>query len=625
MKTVKTRHALLLSVMSLVLCLAMLTGTTFAWFTDTVTSARNTIQAGTLDVALYYSVIEDGAWTTYAPVDKNVKIFNYDKWEPGYVSVAKFKIVNEGTLALKYELLVDVFTETIGKTKNNEDIQLSKYVLYGVTEDLTTLTDRDAALALATKPFNSFEIDADKILNKDEFVEVAVAIGMPETVGNEANHDGYNAPSIEFGVNLFATQLGHESDSFGPDYDDPAPVPAVDVATKVNEEISLSAGGMKFTVPAAAANGNYSFAPTTKETENQDGSTSLVYDFGLTLDGQPAETDGTLRFETEIPLGKLLDVTGVSTITRNVVGYEYNAATGVLKIFTTSLNPVNITYTDLKVEGLEMTEDGKIVAGTFEGTNPATLDPTLKEADSEYIAINYVQNGKTYFVVAERATTVLVAPGADTGYTAVNGNYEVVAGSGKLYSIISGLQNNEHSTVYLLPGTYNEGTTVYIYSSMDIIGLGDKADIKVVKVSSSDSNRHLFNANGTKADYICVTIRNMTLDATATTTGGKDNAAVQSIRKSKVKCYDLDIIKKATDMSQIAFYVNGNNEVDGVKYTAYLYVENCTLNSTKSFSVVSTKGSYKFYHNNLTYGGTTYTTNSGSTKNQTMASDNWEW
>ena len=117
----------------------------------------------------------------------------------------------------------------------------------------------------------------------------------------------------------------------------------------------------------------------------------------------------------------------------------------------------------------------------------------------------------------------------------------------------------------------------------------------------------------------------MTLDATARTTNNKDNAAVQSIRKSKVKCYNLDIIKGTA--SEGAFYVNGNNAVDGVKYTAYLYAENCTLDATRTFAIVSTTGTYKFYHTNLTYnaGESVYTNNSGSIKNVQMEADDWDW
>ena len=75
----------------------------------------------------------------------------------------------------------------------------------------------------------------------------------------------------------------------------------------------------------------------------------------------------------------------------------------------------------------------------------------------------------------------------------------------------------------------------------------------------------------------------------------------------------------------MAFYVNGNNAVDGVKYTAYLYAEDCNLNTTQAFCVVSTNGTYKFYHSGLTYGGKEYTTNSGSNKNIKMEPNDWDW
>ena len=267
--------------------------------------------------------------------------------------------------------------------------------------------------------------------------------------------------------------------------------------------------------------------------------------------------------------------------------------------------------------------DGKIRKGVFE-KNPVEIDPSLAEADSEYIAVNYEKDGKTYYTVSKRTETVILASG-DTDYTPVNKNYTVIENaSGKLWSIISGLQGNEHSTVYLLPGTYNEATAINVYSSMDIIGLGDAEDIKVVKVKGSNSNRHLFNCNGavTRDEHINVTIRNLTLDATAKNLNstGKlytaDNAAVQSIRLSKVKCYDLNIIKGGQGYP---FYVNGKYDARG----AYMYVENCT---TDTLFVESTQSVYKFYHNNLTIkNGAAYTKNSGSVLNRTMGEDSWEW
>ena len=70
--TKTTKKALFSSVVALVLCFTMLLGTTFAWFTDSVTSANNVIQSGNLDVVLEYKSNWSDGWVT---VDENTKIF----------------------------------------------------------------------------------------------------------------------------------------------------------------------------------------------------------------------------------------------------------------------------------------------------------------------------------------------------------------------------------------------------------------------------------------------------------------------------------------------------------------------------------------------------------------------
>ncbi len=479
-----TKRALLTSAVSLVLCFAMLLGTTFAWFTDSVTSANNIIKSGNLDVLLYHA---DKAAPTDTVVDNSTTLFDdVALWEPGAMVWEKLTVENVGSLALKYNLSVNITEISSVNGRSLADV-----LKVAVMNEVPT---RENVAASATQPLATFNVESDKALNPGISDTFYVAIYWAPS----ANDNDYNvadgALKATLGVNLVATQLEAELDSFGSDYDKDAKYPLVK--------------------------------------------------------GQ------------------------------------------------------------------------KIESGIYD-ENPALYDETLAEPDSEYIAIDFVKDGKQQWVVSKRSETVVVSVDGANARTARN--YEVKdASGGKLWSIIRDLQNNEHTTVYLLPGTYNEGTTINVYSSMDIIGLGDKDSVKVVKISSSDSNRHLFNCNGTKADYIQVTLRNLYLDATANTTSGKDNAAVQSIRKTKVKCYDLTIVK-GTDWSAVAFYVNGNNAVDGVKYPAYLYAENCVLNTSRTFGIVTTSGTYKFYHTNLTYNGgnSAYTTNSGSTLNKKMEADDW--
>ena len=229
-KKYSCKRSLLASVLILCLCFTSFVGTTFAWFTDSVTSANNIIKTGTLDVKLEYSVLEDGVWTDYAEVTKDTDVFGYNNWEPGYVAVAKFRITNAGTLALKYVLSADIYSETPGKNVDGEEFLLSDslytkaFALNGNGEPPT----REQILAYTDgNKFNSdIAVSGSDMLPADDkddtaaehVVETALAIWMPTTVGNEANYREIQ-PSITFGINLIATQTANEEDSFGPDYD----------------------------------------------------------------------------------------------------------------------------------------------------------------------------------------------------------------------------------------------------------------------------------------------------------------------------------------------------------------------------------------------------------------------
>ena len=58
-----TKRALTASILSMIVCCAMLIGSTFAWFTDNASTGVNLIQAGTLDVELQKSEDSGKTWT----------------------------------------------------------------------------------------------------------------------------------------------------------------------------------------------------------------------------------------------------------------------------------------------------------------------------------------------------------------------------------------------------------------------------------------------------------------------------------------------------------------------------------------------------------------------------------
>lgn len=229
MKKNQTRRALLMSVLSLLLCCSMLVGTTFAWFTDTVESGKNQIIAGNLDIELEYAKVENGNITGWDTVSGKTNIFDPNAlWEPGRVEVVYLKVSNLGTLALKYHLGVNVSNELPGTNVNNETFLLSNHLVFKVVEmpdGMTTYTDREAVkLAAGTekglKDYNGNvkALDPKDGTNDEDYV--ALIVYMPTTVGNEANYkNGTAAPVIELGINLFATQQTAEEDSFDELYD----------------------------------------------------------------------------------------------------------------------------------------------------------------------------------------------------------------------------------------------------------------------------------------------------------------------------------------------------------------------------------------------------------------------
>ena len=109
-----TKKSLFVSVLSLLLCVAMLLGTTYAWFTDSVTSGKNTIVAGNLDVELYHGKALAVEETDANKVKDATTLFtdaNGDaiKWEPGVIAYENFKVKNVGDLALKYKLNLNIY------------------------------------------------------------------------------------------------------------------------------------------------------------------------------------------------------------------------------------------------------------------------------------------------------------------------------------------------------------------------------------------------------------------------------------------------------------------------------------------------------------------------------------
>lgn len=219
MKTTSTKRAFLLSVCSILLCLVMLVGTTFAWFTDTASTAVNTIQSGKLDVAL--EMLVNGEWVSAeGKTLEFIKAQGNDPilWEPGCeYKLPDLRIVNKGNLALKYKLTVN---SVVGDSKLLEAI------------DFTVKIGNATPVALAgwdgvLLPRSDAELVTD--LDVGETKPITISGHMKEEAGNEYQ----NKTLTGLGITVVATQYTYEFDSFNNTYDENAAYPVLS-----NEELT---------------------------------------------------------------------------------------------------------------------------------------------------------------------------------------------------------------------------------------------------------------------------------------------------------------------------------------------------------------------------------------------------
>ncbi len=215
-----TRRALLTSALAILACAAMLIGTTFAWFTDTASTAVNKIQAGNLDVKLM--MLKGSSWVsaegeTLTFKTKDNRTTDKILWEPGCTyELPALRIDNCGNLALKYKIIISGIK---GDAKLNEAIEWKisdGLVMSGIFHKMGVAAMEGVLYPSPMSPgypnaSNAFVISGH----------------MKEDAGNE-----YQGLSIEgIGITVVATQATYEKDSIGDQYDAAADVELATSAT----------------------------------------------------------------------------------------------------------------------------------------------------------------------------------------------------------------------------------------------------------------------------------------------------------------------------------------------------------------------------------------------------------
>ena len=214
MKKNTTKRSLLASLLALVMCVTMLVGTTFAWFTDSASTAVNKIESGTLHVDIVDKDGNslDGKTLSFRDVNKNADIL----WEPGATfALDSFRIVNTGKLALKYKVIINGVN---GNAKLLEAIDF--FVKIGDAEKVA-LADWEGILL----PEGKTATTDNEVVGTTDLITISGT--MKKEAGNE-----YQGLSIDgIGITVVATQYTYEYDSKGNLYDKDA-----DATIQVNKD-----------------------------------------------------------------------------------------------------------------------------------------------------------------------------------------------------------------------------------------------------------------------------------------------------------------------------------------------------------------------------------------------------
>ena len=300
------KRPLLHSLLALLLCISMLVSSTFAWFTDKVSTKNNIITSGNLDLEMYWTDdLSSGTWYNVEEDAYNT-IFSYENWEPGYTEVKYIKLVNAGELALNYDLAIEA-QNGVGKLAE----VISVYYGGGAIP-MTGRADLDqlGCIGFLNNVMNGGATASGTLLPADEQspfhpsgeVVMTVAMSMITTAGNEYQ----NESSGDFTVRALATQAPYESDSFGSDYDASAELPTVLRPGSVSAPVTAEDGKVPTGGVSMEGNGLSAFVP--EGTALADGTDTLT----LTVTPMEDTTSGIVAVNDEILIPVDVHIDGVA-------------------------------------------------------------------------------------------------------------------------------------------------------------------------------------------------------------------------------------------------------------------------------------------------------------------------
>ena len=549
-----TKRALLTSVMALVMCVVMLVGTTFAWFTDTASTNVNRIVAGNLDVDIVDATdtstsLDKGTLQFLRAADgtdEPTKVENV-LWEPGATFFTQgFKIANKGNLALKYKVVVSGTTGDTG---------LLKVMKFDV---VSAMTKTGSEVDFAANPGQLLPPTSDTPSVSDTYY---LRGHMDEYAGNEYK----NMTLTGISVTVYATQLNSEFDSFGPDYDEGAEYLA-DVwdgtsgdLTSVTDAnamtVTIKSGKLLAALAEAVNGGNAYEGYTIKLTKNLDlngiewtpiGTKGTSNVFKGTFDGNGA-TISNLKISGGTYVALFGETSGATikdlTVTGEVSGEDVAGivakATGTT--ITNCVSKVNVTATAGKAAGISASFGGTITKCENRGTvataaaQPAGglvawCNAAVIESCHNYGAVTAGDHGALDSAQAGGLCGNLAA-----GSTIKNCSNSAVITSANLAGGVAGRAGAENKTAIVVEKFTNTGAIKGTYAA------GIIADAKNVSIKESNVSGTVSGTNaaggifGTTRGNSQSAVKDCTIDANVTATTANRAGQVAGILDGKVE------------------------------------------------------------------------------------------
>ena len=569
-----TKRALLFSTLAVFMCVAMLIGTTFAWFTDTASTAVNRIEAGSLKIELWQADSDSKLGNEplkWVAADNRAQ--DDILWEPGCTyNLESFRIKNNGNLALKYKVVINGL---VGSAK------LLKAIDFTVSVDGTPLAAKDGTSAVATvADLNNFEgkLGAGEVTGK-----ITITGKMKTTAGND-----YMGETIEgISITVVATQDTVENDSYGNDYDDAAVYPVVAAAT-VDTDSDNKTTAPKTAVSDKKVEGTdtpVAKAEIPAGTKLESGKKTLT----LTIDEISTPSDfvvgddedartfeikmlgldkkNTEKISIDLYVGKGLMNPKMyhKGVEMAAEDYSYNAETGIMTIRTATFSPFMI-----KSDRPAATVDGKpykTVAEAIAAANNTTV--VLADNYDGNIEIN----GKTLTLDFNGKTVngILYIGCTNDGFTSAKDPSTVTLKDSKGNG---GVTSTASSVIYAKNGsklTIDSGNYVCEYAKQGSSGYSNV--IKMTNCELTVNGGYLHNNAQVGSYNRVINVDNDKKDAKVTVNGGKlegtkENHATQWTAGS----YSYIIASSSSSDDKFPVEINGG---EFISHTGYSWMTQC--------------------------------------------------